>query len=137
MAVFIPDASVALAWRFADEATPYTESLLDRLAKGEEVAVPSNWPLEVINGLIQAKRKARVSEIEIQRFIADLSSFYIVVDADHSFSRLGAVRDIAERHGLTSYDAAYIELAMRLNLPLASLDLDLLAAAKTAGLVVI
>ena len=52
MAAFIPDASVSLGWCFSDEATPYTESLLDRLTGGEEVAVPSHWPLEILNGVI-------------------------------------------------------------------------------------
>jgi predicted nucleic acid-binding protein len=130
MAEFVPDASVALAWRFADEATPYTELLLDRLAQGDEAAVPTNWPLEVLNGLIQGKRRGRVSEAEIRRFIADLSSFHIVVDADNSFPRLTFVRELAERNRLTSYDAAYLELAIRLNIPLASLDQDLLKAAE-------
>jgi predicted nucleic acid-binding protein len=137
MALFVSDASVVLARRFADEATPFTEGLLDRLAQGEEAAVPTNWPLEVLNGLIQGKRRGRVSEVEIRRFIADLSSFHIVVDADTSFARLTLIRDLAERNHLTSYDAAYLELAMRLNLPLASLDQDLLKAAQSEGLEVV
>ncbi len=137
MARFIADASVVLAWRFADEATPFTEALLDRMAQGEETAVPANWPLEILNGLIQGKRKGRVSEMEIQRFIADLSSFHIVIDSDNSFSRLAFIRHLAERNQLTSYDAAYLELAKRLGLPLASLDQDLVRAAEAEGVAVI
>jgi predicted nucleic acid-binding protein len=137
MATFVPDASVTLAWCFADETTPFTEALLDRLAQGEEAAVPTNWPLEVLNGLIQGQRRGRASEVETRRFIADLSSFHIVVDADNSFSRLASIRDLAERNQLTSYDAAYLELARRLGLPLASLDQDLVKAAQAEGMDVV
>jgi predicted nucleic acid-binding protein len=130
MAVFIPDASVSLGWCFSDEATPYTESLLDRLVQNEEVAVPSHWPLEILNGIIQAKRRGRVTEEAIETFIASLASFQIVVDLDRSILRLSAIRDLADKHRLTSYDAAYLELAIRLNLPLATLDGALRKAAS-------
>jgi predicted nucleic acid-binding protein len=133
MAVFIPDASVSLGWCFSDEATPCTEALLDRLINGEEAAVPPHWPLEILNGVIQAKRKGRVAEPAVQRFFSSLVSFHIVVDPERSFLELVAVRDLAERHGLTSYDAAYLELAIRLNLPLATLDADLRKAALAEG----
>jgi len=114
MAVFIPDASVSLGGCFADEATPYTEALLDRLIDGEEVAVPSHWPLEILNGVIQANRRGRVTEETVNRFLSSLVSFHIVVDAEPGFLRLNAIRDLAVRHRLTSYDAAYVELALRL-----------------------
>jgi len=129
MAVFVVDASISLAWAFADEATEHTESLLARLTAGEEVAVPSHWPLEVLNGLIQAKKKNRISEQGVQSFLASLTSFQIVVDAERGYLYLRAIRDLAERHGLTSYDAAYLELALRLSLPLATLDAALRRAA--------
>jgi predicted nucleic acid-binding protein len=130
MAVFIPDASVSLGGCFSDEDTPYTEALLDRLVDGEEVAVPPHWPLEILNGVIQAKRKGRVSEPAAQSFFASLFSFHIVIDAENGFLRLDAIRGLAERHRLTSYDAAYLELAMRLRLPLATLDEELRKAAQ-------
>jgi predicted nucleic acid-binding protein len=130
MAVFIPDASVSLAWCFSDEATPYTEAMLDRLIDGEEVAVPSHWPLEILNGIIQARRKGRVTESTVQQFLTSLLSFHIVLDAEHGFLRLNAIRDLAERHMLTSYDAAYLELSIRLNLPLATFDGALRRAAQ-------
>jgi predicted nucleic acid-binding protein len=114
-----------------------TEALLDRLAQGEEVAVPSHWLREVSNGLMQGKKKGRVTEPEIQRFLADLSSFRIVIDADNSFSRLALIRDIAEHRQLTSYDAAYPELAERMSLPVATLDSALHLAAQAEGIVLI
>jgi predicted nucleic acid-binding protein len=137
MAVFIPDASVSLAWCFSDEATPYTEALLDRLIDGEEVAVPSHWPLEILNGIIQARRKGRVSESTVQQFLASLLSFHIAIDAEPGFLRLDAIRDLAELHRLTSYDAAYLELAIRLNLPLATLDGALRRAAHAENVLLI
>jgi predicted nucleic acid-binding protein len=137
MAVFIPDASVSLGWCFSDEATPYTEALLDRLIGGEEVAVPSHWPLEILNGVIQAKRKGRVAEPTVERFLSSLISFHIVVDAEHGFLRLSAIRELAERHRLTSYDAAYLELAIRLGLPLATLDGALQRAARAENVALI
>jgi len=133
MATFIPDASVSLGWCFSDETTPYTEALLDRLINGEEAAVPPHWPLEILNGVIQAKRKGRVTEPTVQRFFSSLISFHIVVDAERGFLELDAIRDLAERHRLTSYDAAYLELAIRLNLPLATLDAELRKAAQAEG----
>ena len=130
MADFIPDASVSLAWCFADEATPYSEGLLGRLIAGEEAAVPPHWPLEILNGVLQGKRRGRVAEPDVQKLFTSLISFHIVLDAEHGFARLDAIRELAERHRLTSYDGAYLELAMRLGLPLATLDGDLRKAAQ-------
>jgi predicted nucleic acid-binding protein len=137
MAAFIPDASVSLAWCFSDEITPYTEALLDRLIDGEEVAVPSHWPLEILNGVIQAQRKGRVAEPAIQKFFTSLFSFHIVFDAEFSFLRLDAIRGLAEHHRLTSYDAPYLELALRLSLPLATLDGALRRAVQAENVPVI
>lgn len=102
MAVFIPDASVSLGRCFSDEATPYTEALLDRLIGGDEVAVPSHWPLEVLNGVIQAKRKGRVTEQTVQLYFSSLASFHIVIDTGPDFQRSIVIRELAERHRLTS-----------------------------------
>jgi predicted nucleic acid-binding protein len=130
MAEFIPDASVSLAWCFSDEASPYTEGLLDRLTAGEEAAVPPHWPLEILNAVLQGKRRGRVAEADVQKFFTSLISFHILLDTELGLPRLDAIRTLAERHRLTSYDAAYLELAMRLHLPLATLDGDLRKAAQ-------
>lgn len=98
MAVFVSDASVSLAWCFADEATPYAEALLDRVTHGEEIAVPPHWPLEVLNGVIQAQRRGRVAEDAVQKFLASLVSFHIVIDAEYSLLHLLSIRDLAEKH---------------------------------------
>src|ERR1039458_2210255 len=66
---FVPDASATLPWRFEDEATPWTEALLDRIQGGEEVRVPAHWPLEVANALLIARRRGRVTAGQISEFI--------------------------------------------------------------------
>ncbi len=130
MPTFVPDASVKLPWCFEDERTPYTQALLDRVTAAEEVVVPSHWPVEILNALIQAKKRGRLAEDHIQRFLRDLSSFQILVDNERSLASWGRVRSLGEEHRLTAYDAAYLELARRLGLPLATLDKDLQRAAR-------
>ncbi|HME01272.1 MAG TPA: type II toxin-antitoxin system VapC family toxin [Terriglobia bacterium] len=127
------DASITLPWCFADEATPYTDHLLSRVTSGEQVAVPSHWPVEVLNGLLGAKRRGRVTDELIRRFIDDLGGFRIVIDRRYGSFHLHEVRALAERHSLTSYDAAYLELALRSGLPLATFDAQLERAAKAEG----
>lgn len=130
MPAFVPDASVTLPWCFEDERTSYTEALLDRLIAGEEVVVPSHWPVEVLNSLVQAKKRGRVAEGKIQRFLRDLNSFHILVDNQRSLTVSRRICSLAETHRLTAYDAAYLELAQRSGSPLASLDRDLQKAAR-------
>jgi predicted nucleic acid-binding protein len=129
MPSFVPDASVTLPWCFEDERTAFTESLLNRIRISESVIVPGHWPVEILNSLIQAKKRGRVPEEKIRRFLQDLSSFPILVDNERSLTGWERVRHLAETHRLTAYDAAYLELAQRTGLPLATLDGDLRKAA--------
>lgn len=119
---FVPDASVTLPWCFEDERTPFTESLLNRIRARERAVVPSHWPAEVLNSLVQAKKRGRVPEESLQRFLWDLSSFDILIDCERSLAAWQRIRNLAEAHRLTAYDAAYLELAQRTGLPLATLD---------------
>jgi predicted nucleic acid-binding protein len=132
MAGFIPDASAALPWCFEDEATPWTESLLNRLAVGERIVVPAHWPLEVTNGLLMAIRRGRVTGEKVRRFIEDLKGLALRIEPPLSPMFWPGVLETAEQHRLTAYDAAYLELARRTGLPLATLDGDLQTAAATA-----
>lgn len=134
MPAFIPDASVTLAWCFDDERTAYTELLLDRMRKAEEVIVPNHWPFEVVNCLVQAKKRNRIDEPQIARFLLDLASFHILLDNERILAVWERIRHLAETHGLTAYDAAYLELAQRTQLPLATLDRDLHKAAHAASI---
>ena len=109
---FVIDASATLPWRFVDEATPWTEALLDRVEAGEKILVPAHWPLEVANGLLVAQRKGRVTDAQVREFIEDLAAFSIrVIPA--AAEQLPAVLGLAKQYHLTAYDAAYLELTQR------------------------
>jgi predicted nucleic acid-binding protein len=137
MSGFITDACVTLAWCFADEATPFTDGLLDCLAEGEGVTVPPHWPTEVLNGLLKAQRRGRITETETQYFLKNLYSFNISVDSGRGLSLLDGIRRLAVRHSLTSYDAAYLDQALRSHLPLATLDGAQLKAAAMEGVAIV
>jgi predicted nucleic acid-binding protein len=137
VSAFIPDTSVSMAWCFEDETNPYSEALLAMLEANEEALVPSLWPLEVANALIKAKQRGRVTETQIIGFLEDLGEFAIRVDTQGIGRALTEVRFPAEQYRLTSYDAAYLELAMRTGVPLATVDGDLLEAALAAGVLVV
>ena len=129
---FVADASVTLAWCFSDEASPYTNGLLDRVFAGDTITVPAHWPVEV-NGPMKAGRRGRVTEGEIQYFLGNLRSFRLVIDPVRGLSLLQEVRELADRYELTAYDAAYLELAIRFSLQLATLDDKLRIAATLEG----
>jgi predicted nucleic acid-binding protein len=129
MPSFVPDASVTLPWCFEDERTPFTESLLNRLRGRETALVPSHWSIEVLNSLVQAKKRGRVSEEKIQRFLRDLNSLPILVDQKQKLILWERVRLLADTHRFTAYDAGYLELAQRTGLPLATVDRELKNAA--------
>jgi predicted nucleic acid-binding protein len=130
------DCSIALAWCFDDEATAATDELLDGLVN-KTAAVPSLWHLELANALVLSERKRRISKAQTLEFISLIEGLPIVVDLETVSRALGAVLHLARAEKLTSYDATYLELAMRLGVPLASLDRDLLRAAKRLGVTTI
>ena len=133
MSRFILDASVTLCWCFENQATEYSEAIFERLAGGEEVSVPFMWPVEVANVLVTAERRKALKVAQVTGFVEELSAWPIQVDTlgvDRAFQQiLGTARE----HNLSAYDAAYLELAMREGLPLATLDEDLKKAAKAVG----
>jgi predicted nucleic acid-binding protein len=128
---FILDSSVALSWCFEEERTPATAALLQRVGETGAVA-PQHWPLEALNGLMMAERRNRVDAARrrLARFLGDLP---IALDDETSIQVWTATQELAEQHRLTVYDAAYLELALRQNLPLASLDGPLRAAGAARG----
>lgn len=130
---FVVDCSVAMAWCFADEATPATSLVLDRLVE-EAAVVPPLWLLEVANVLILAERRGRIVAADLASYVELLFQLDIQIDAESPARSFADVLSLAQRHRLTSYDAAYLELAVRLRLPLATLDADLRAAASAAGI---
>jgi predicted nucleic acid-binding protein len=130
---FVLDASVTLAWCFPEESTTHTEAVLDLLANGAEAITPPIWPFEVANALLVGERRKRVTVAQVTsvlRRIADLPISVDPVRVDHAF---GQVLSFARQERLTEYDAAYLELAVRESLPLATLDDRLGRAARNAG----
>ncbi len=133
---FVLDASVALSWCFSDEATPESISLLERL-EHNIAYVPELWTLEVGNILIGAEKRKRISYAEIAKFIALLGALHIQTDRETSQRGFHEIAHLAYSEKLTTYDAAYLELAMRLGLALATKDIQLKNAAQHVGVKVI
>ena len=129
---FVLDASVALAWLLADEANDYSERVLDRLNR-EEVIAPAIWPMEVANVLVLAERRGRLSPEQVSEALEEALSLPITVYGTAPDQVLNPISGLARRHGLSVYDATYLELAIREELPLATLDNSLREAAQRAG----
>lgn len=129
---FVLDNSVALAWCFEDEQTPSVMDLLDRVAETGACA-PLLWPLEALNGLLVAERRRRLDAAKRAELAAFLRDLPIVLDPDTADRAWTATARLAERFKLSAYAAAYLELAQRRRLPLASLDRELRDAAGAAG----
>jgi predicted nucleic acid-binding protein len=135
-AAFVLDCSVTMSWCFGDEATAAAFALLDRLGS-ETAVVPSHWFLEVANVLTVAEKRKRMTAPATAEFLKLLGALDIEIDnatADNVFPH---VLPLCRKYSLASYDAAYLELALRRQLPLASLDNELRAGAKRAGIKVL
>ncbi len=133
MARLVPDASVTLTWCFEDEAIVWTDALLGNLRAGDEATVPAHWPVEVANAILIAIRRGRISRDKANRFLGDLRALPIRIDTESNGTAFDKAFKLAEQYNLTVYDAAYLELAIREALPLATLDDDLRQAARAAG----
>jgi predicted nucleic acid-binding protein len=118
---FVLDCSVTLAWLLPDERGAATDTLADELERTTAI-VPAIWPFEVANALLVAQRRARIGNDDLIRVRRALSALPIEVDAVSSDHVLAAVSDLGRRLNITSYDAAYVNLAARRHLPLATLD---------------
>jgi predicted nucleic acid-binding protein len=126
---FVVDNSIVMAWCFEDEATKYTDSVQEMLIN-YRAFVPSIWPLEVANVLLVAERKKRISKADSGRFIALLSQLPIEVGQSEPDRVFHDTLSLARQHKLSSYDASYLALAIRMGLPIASLDKAIIRAAK-------
>ncbi|WP_338666194.1 type II toxin-antitoxin system VapC family toxin (plasmid) [Pararoseomonas sp. SCSIO 73927] len=126
------DSSVALAWVLPGEGTDATEALLDEIAAGG-AAAPGLWPLETANVLLYAEKARRITQDERRRSLTTLAALPIHIDPDTAAQAWSRTLSLAEAQGLTIYDASYLELALRLALPLASLDKKLRQATAASG----
>jgi predicted nucleic acid-binding protein len=132
---FVLDAPVAVAWCFGDEATKFTESVLDRLSNGAEALVPAIWLVEVANALLIAERRKRISLAQVTSLLQKIAGLPIAVMAIDSARAFDHILPVARQQTLSGYDGAYLELALRQGLPLATLDEQLRRAAKSTGVV--
>jgi predicted nucleic acid-binding protein len=130
-AAFVLDGSMAVAWCFPDEHAPHPQSVLDSLAAVRAV-VPTLWHLEVANVLLVGERRGRCTQANTVTWLNFLASLPIDVDPETTARAWGDTLNLARTHNLTVYDAAYLELAVRLGLPIATLDTQLQAAAAVA-----
>ena len=130
--MFVVDASVTLAWCFADETSDLADRVLDHLEHDEALA-PAIWPLEVANGLRTAERRGRLDLADLSHVRGLLISLPVQVEGVALDAALGEVTEIARRLELTAYDAAYLELAARRGLALATVDDRLRRACERAG----
>jgi predicted nucleic acid-binding protein len=129
---FVLDASVTLSWCFSNEKTVVTDQLLERLAD-ETAWVPSLWSLEIGNILISAERHKRICYAEMIQFLELLNDLCIEIDLGTSSKAFHEILTLAHSEKLTTYDAAYLELALRKGIPLASKDSALCKAAQRLG----
>lgn len=131
---FVVDASVCLAWLIEAERSPATQALLPRL-EAEGATAPSLWLFEVPNALLVAQRRGRFSTDSLRVLLEDLEGLEVAIDDQSDRAAFGSTLDLASRHNLTVYDAAYLELARRRALPLATLDVRLRRAAQAEAVV--
>ena len=137
MAAFVLDVSACMPWCCEDEATPASEQLLQRAALRDPLHVPSIWPWEMVNALRSAVRRKRITSEKAAGFLGLLPDFDFHIAEGPAITDLRRLNAIAERHHLTAYDTAYLDLAIRLALPIATFDEDLKEAALAEGVTVL
>lgn len=130
------DASMAIAWLFDDENTQAAHEVMRRVVAGGAI-VPSLWRLEVANVLRNAIRRGRCDEAYAERSLKRLGRLPIALDDQTDLHAWSETRSLSRDEDLTAYDAAYLELAIRTRLPLASCDTALVAAARRRGVGVV
>jgi len=134
---FVLDASVTVAWFFEDESTAFTEGVLDLISAGAQAVAPAIWPFEVANSLLVAERRKRITVAQVTALLGRILQRPVSIESvepDMAFTR---VLSVARQQKLTEYDAAYVVLALRNGLPLATLDDQLRQAARTSGIALV
>jgi predicted nucleic acid-binding protein len=132
MAALVIDASIASAWCFPDEQTNYTKAVLQAVSSSSVDAVaPRLWAYEIRNSVLMALRRGRIGKPDSEQFLTSLNHLNVRLSEPASYDD---VFYLALKHGLTVYDAAYLNVAMQERLPLASLDRQLVQAAQAVGI---
>lgn len=133
---FVVDNSVVMSWFLRDDAGPFADAVLGKL-EGCAALVPSVWPLEVANTLLTAERRNLITESDAVRFISLLTKLPISIENATHRNQMTELYSLGRKHGLSSYDASYLSLAMRTGLPLATLDEKLKKSARRAGVALV
>ncbi|MFM9968618.1 MAG: type II toxin-antitoxin system VapC family toxin [Burkholderiales bacterium] len=128
---FVADNSVVLAWFVKSQATPYSWTMLDRAASGEAIHVPLLWRQEFVNAMVVLERRKRLKSADATQAFRDVTELNIL--ADREVVGLEVLAQLARRFNLGAYNASYLELAMRLRIPLACRDGPLRTALAKAG----
>lgn len=131
MPALIIDSSLAAAWCFPDERTDYTNAVLQAISTPLEAVAPRLWAYEVRNSVLMGMRRKRITHADALEFLESIKALPIRLADPVSYDSLFS---LADRHGLSVYDAAYLDLAIREDLPLASLDNALCKAALNSNL---
>ncbi len=130
MAALVIDASIASAWCFPDERTDYTHGVFQAVTSSLETVAPRLWAYEIRNSILMGFRRGRISKPDAEQFLASLNELNVRLSEPSSYD---GVFGLADQHGLTVYDAAYLDLAVHEGVPLASLDGQLIRAAQKVG----
>jgi len=126
---FVLDTSIVMAWCFEDESNATADAILESFTQSKAM-VPAIWPLEVGNVLLVAERRGRLGEADCTRFLSMLSSLPIHSEPETRQRAMSNILFLAREQQLSTYDASYLDLAMRQGVPLATLDKHLIHAAK-------
>jgi predicted nucleic acid-binding protein len=127
---FVLDASVVLTWCFPDENAGLAQHVVGMFKQGDTAVVPAFWPHEVLNALLAGEKRKRISKEMIRAFLHDLAALPIVLEQFPAKVVFDRIQHLSREHGLTAYDAAYLDLAQHRGLLLATLDEELTRASK-------
>lgn len=138
MRTFVLDASVTLRWFLDRSQPPYAERVKESLLKGARAVVPAFWHLEMTNALAVAERRSILGSADIDKAVIDIEQLvFQALDVDSAVASVRQSFMTARAFRLSAYDAVYLDLARRENLPLATLDDELRAAATRAGVALV
>ena len=130
---FVADSSVGIAWAARSQSSPDCDDLLTEISKGRPFVVPGLWMMEVANALLVLARRKKITTEDCESARRFLAALVPQIDEEATTLALSDIYCLAENHSLTIYDAVYLELAIRRNLPLASRDTSLRKAANRCG----
>ena len=132
MSRFVVDASVVLTWCFPGENAAMAQHVAGMFKRGGTAVAPSFWPHEVLNALLVGEKRKRISKELVRSFLDDVARLPIALEQFPAGVVFDRIQQLSREHGLTAYDAAYLDLALESGIPIATLDEDLVRACKRA-----